>query len=155
MKKILSICAVSIVLTSCSSYHNLINKMYTSDDKVAVSPDDDLNNPDQDGLIPSDMRAVVTLKLVHKAKTHEIEAKMITDWNGSPQGSIYLTWTAPKGSKCYSTSFPITKINEESDSSVDSQSVTSDGKVCVGTWIASVTDKYDNKQLAKEVVYIK
>ena len=155
MKKIILLCTISVALASCSSYKSLINKMYTSDDNVAVNPDDNLNNPDQDGLRPSDERPTVTLKLDHKSKTHEIEATIVTEWNGSPQGSIYLTWTVPKGSQCYSTSFPITKINEENDSTVDSQSVTSKGKVCAGTWVASVTDKYDNKVLAKEKVVIK
>ena len=160
MKKILALCILSIVLTSCSSvyksYNSLINKMYTSDDdKVAVNPDDSLQNHDQDGELPADQKAESNITLDYKAETNEIDATIITNWNGSPQGTLYLTWTAPKKSTCYSTSFPITKTDDENDQSTDTQSVLSDGKVCEGTWIASVTDKLDNKILSKQKVVIK
>ena len=155
MKKIVFLCAVSICITSCSSYHSLINKMYNSgDSKIAISPDDSLNNDQKENRLSSDV-PVVILKLKYKTATNEIEATTVTQWNSSPQGSIYLTWTAPKNSSCYSTSFPINKIHEKNDILVDSESIINNDKICVGTWIASLADKYNNSLLAKQEIVIK
>ncbi|MDE5020981.1 TUL4 family lipoprotein, partial [Francisella tularensis subsp. holarctica] len=76
--------------------------------------------------------------------THEIDARIITNWNGAPHGRIYLTWVAPKDTNCYSTSFPITIFNETKDYTVDSQSVLSDDNGCNGTWTALIVNLSDN-----------
>ncbi|ASG68621.1 lipoprotein [Francisella halioticida] len=156
MKKIV-LCIIALWLAGCSdtyhsfskSYSSFISGLYDSDNSVKVNPDDHLDNPDQDGENLAVDKPTATLNLKYKPKTHEIDAKIITNWNGAPQGTIYLTWTAPKNTNCYSTSFPITKFKDTQDLTVDSQSVLSDAKVCQGEWTATVVNKSDNSILAK------
>jgi hypothetical protein len=138
-----------------NKYNSFIDGLYSSDDSVAVNPDDNLDNPDQEGENVSEDKPTADLSLTYKQKTHEIDARIITNWNGAPQGTIYLTWRAPKSTNCYSTSFPITKFKEVQDYTVDNQSVLSDNKVCVGVWSAIVVNKSDNSELAKASVTIK
>ncbi|KEI35331.1 TUL4 family lipoprotein [Allofrancisella frigidaquae] len=154
MKKILLFCLVSIGLVSCSTYNSFIDKLYSHDDAVSVNPDDTLENPDQDGEAVAYDTPTASLTLKYKPATHEIDARMVTNWNGAPQGTVYLTWFAPKDTDCYSTSFPIAKFKETEDYTVDSQSVLSDDKICAGTWKAVVVNKSDNSELAKASVII-
>ncbi|MBK2356049.1 TUL4 family outer member lipoprotein LpnB [Francisella hispaniensis] len=155
MKKILIFTLMTVTLAGCSKYNAFIDKLYDSDNSIKVNPDDNLDNPDQDGEVVSEDKPTATLKLKYKAATHEIDARIVTNWNGAPQGTIYLTWVAPKDTNCYSTSFPITKFNETQDYTVDSQSVLSDDKVCDGTWTALIVNKSDNSELAKASLEIK
>lgn len=154
MKKILLLTLLASGLASCSTYNSFVDKLYGSDDSIKVNPDDNLDNPDQDGEVISTDKPTASLNLKYKSDTHEIDAKLITNWNGAPQGIIYLTWKAPKDTSCYSTSFPITKFKETEDYTVDSQSVLSDDKVCEGTWTATIVNKSDNSELAKGSISI-
>ena len=162
MKKI-ALCIMVLGLAGCSdtyhsfskSYSSFISGLYGSDDSVKVNPDDQLDNPDQDGEDLAVDKPTSTVNLKYKPKTHEIDAKIVTNWNGAPQGTIYLTWSAPKDTKCYSTSFPITKFKDTQDLTSDSQSVLSDGKVCQGKWTATIVNKSDNSTLAKGSVSTK
>ncbi|AXA33142.1 TUL4 family lipoprotein [Francisella adeliensis] len=154
MKKILLMSLSALALSSCSSYHAFMDKMYSSDESISINPDDTLENPDQDGENVTTVNPSATLKIVYVAKTNEIDANIITNWNDAPQGSIYLTWTAPKESNCYSTSFPITKYKEDQDYTKDSQSVMADDIVCKGKWSVSLVNKSDNSVLAKKTINI-
>ncbi|AEI35371.1 TUL4 family outer member lipoprotein LpnB [Francisella salina] len=156
MKKFLLLILIATGLASCSTYNNFIDKLYSSDDSIQVNPDDNLDNPDQeDRQDSSEDKPTASLNMIYKPESHEIEAKIITNWNGAPQGTIYLTWRAPKDTNCYSTSFPITKFKDAQDYTVDNQSVLSDDKVCDGVWTATVVNKSDNSELAKSSLEIK
>ncbi|AIT10284.1 hypothetical protein LO80_04390 [Candidatus Francisella endociliophora] len=155
MKKIFLLTVLAAGLGSCSTYNSFIDKLYGSDDSIKINPDDNLDNPDQDGEVVSKDKPTASVNLKYKADTHEIDAKLITNWNGAPQGTIYLTWKAPKQTNCYSTSFPITKFKETQDYTVDTQSVLNDDKVCKGKWTAVIVDKSDNSELANGSVTIK
>lgn len=155
MKKILLFTLMTATLAGCSKFNAFIDKFYDSDNSIKVNPDDNFDNPDQDSEVVAEYKPTSTLKLKYKAATHEIDARIITNWNGAPQGTIYLTWIAPKDTSCYSTSFPITKFNETQDYTVDSQSVLSDYKVCAGKWTAMVVNKSDNSELAKASFEVK
>ncbi len=156
MKKFLLLALVTAGLAGCSKYNSFVDKLYSSDDSIQVNPDDNLDNPDQeDRQDSSEDKPTATLNLNYQSESHEIEAKIITNWNGAPQGTIYLTWRAPKDTNCYSTSFPITKFKDVQDYTVDNQSVFSDDKVCDGIWTATIVNKSDNSELAKSSVEIK
>lgn len=155
MKKILVLIISTVALSWCSSFHSFMDKMYSSDDAISISPDDTLDNPDQDSEATLVEKPTSSLKLNYIKKTNEIDAQIITNWNSAPQGSVYLTWNAPKETSCYSTSFPITKYKDDQDYTKDSQSVVSKGVVCEGKWTAIVVNKSDNSELAKETVIIK
>ncbi|MEY8766663.1 MULTISPECIES: TUL4 family outer member lipoprotein LpnB [Francisella] len=156
MKKFLLLILIATGLASCSTYNNFIDKLYSSDDSIQVNPDDNLDNPDQeDRQDSSEDKPTASLNMSYKPESHEIEAKIITNWNGAPQGTIYLTWRAPKDTNCYSTSFPITKFKDAQDYTVDNQSVLSDDKVCDGVWTATIVNKSDNSELAKSSLEIK
>ena len=155
MKKVLIVIAVVASLSSCSSFHSFMNNLYSSDEAISINPDDTLDNPDQNGEVTPVENPTALLKLKYVKKTNEIDAQIITNWNGAPQGTIYLTWTAPKKTSCYSTSFPITKYKEDQDHTKDSQSVVSKEKVCEGKWIATIVNKSNNFELAKESIIIK
>lgn len=155
MKKILLLSLIAASLGSCSTYNSFVDKMYSSDDSIQVNPDDSLENPDQDGETSATDKPTASVSLTYKAKTKEIDAKIVTNWNGAPQGTIYLTWIAPKDTDCYSTSFPITKFKETEDYTVDNQSVLSDDNVCVGKWTAKVISKSDNSELANSSITVK
>ena len=154
MKKILIVIAAVTTLNGCSSYHSFFDRQYSSDDDISISPDDVLENPDQDGGATSIEKPKASLKLKYLKKTNEIDAQIITTWNGAPQGTIYLTWTAPKKTGCYSISFPITKYKDHQDYTKDSQSVVSKGKVCEGKWTATIVNKSDNSELVKKSLVI-
>ncbi len=155
MKKTLILIISVSVLGGCTSYHSFIDKLYSSDDAISINPDDTLENPDQDGEATSVENPTSLLKLKYVKKTSEIDAQIMTTWNGAPQGTIYLTWTAPKKTSCYSTSFAITKYKDDQDYTKDSQSVISKEKVCEGKWTATIINKSDNSELAKESINIK
>ena len=155
MKKILIVTVAVATLSGCSSFHSFMDNLYSSDDAISINPDDTLDNPDQDGEAISVENPTSSLKLKYVKKTNEIDAQIITNWNDAPQGSVYLTWTAPKKASCYSTSFPITKYKDDQDYTKDSQSVVSKETVCEGKWIATVVNKSDNSELAKESIIIK
>lgn len=154
MKKIVLISLSALALSSCSSYHSFMDKMYSSDDSISISPDDTLENPDQNDENVTSANPSATLQTVYIAKTNEIDASIVTNWDEAPQGSIYLTWTAPKESNCYSTSFPITKYKEDQDYTKDSQSVMADDVVCKGKWTVALVNKSDNSVLAKKSINI-
>ncbi len=154
IKKILIMCVAVATLNSCSSFHSFMANLYSSDDSISINPDDTLYNPDQDGGATSVEKPTSSLKLKHVEKTNEIDAQIVTNWNGAPQGTIYLTWTTPKKTSCYSTSFPITKYKDEQDYTKDSQSVLSKDKLCEGKWTATIFNKSDNSELAKESITI-
>ncbi|MDE4994643.1 TUL4 family lipoprotein, partial [Francisella tularensis subsp. holarctica] len=80
------------------------------------------------------------IKLKYKALTHEFDARIITNCNGAPQGTIFLSWVEPKDNNCYSTSFPITKFIETIDYTVDSLSLLSDDKFCNGKWTGLIVN---------------
>lgn len=150
IKKILITIVAAMVLSSCTFMDSLYNS-----DAVAVNPDDALENPDQDGETTPVENPKASLELKYIEKTNEIEAQVITDWNEAPQGSVYLTWTAPKDTGCYNTSFPITKYKDNQDYTRDNQRVVSKGKVCKGKWGATIVNKSNNAVLAKETITIK
>lgn len=154
MKKIVLLAGLAVVLGSCSTYNSFVDKLYGSDDSIKVNPDDNLDNPDQDGEVISKDKPTASINLDYKDKTKEIDAKITTNWNGAPQGTIYLTWRAPKDTNCYSTSFPITKFKDTQDYTSDSQSVLNNDKICQGEWTAIVVDKSDNSELAKQSLQI-
>ena len=154
IKKVLIVIAVAATLNSCSSYHSFMDNFYSSDDAISINPDDTLDNPDQDGEATSVESPTSSLKLKYVKKTNEIDAQIITSWNGVPQGTIYLTWTAPEETSCYSTSFPITKYKDDQDYTKDSQSVVSKEAVCEGKWTATIVNKSDNSVLAKEQLVV-
>ncbi|MBD2809268.1 hypothetical protein IDZ49_11760, partial [Francisella tularensis] len=112
MKKILIFSQITSALAGCNKYNAFIDKILDSDNSIKVNPDDNLDNPDQDGKVVSEDNPTATLKLKYKATTHEIDARIITNWNVAPQGKIYLNWVAHKDTNCYSKSFPIIKFNE-------------------------------------------
>jgi len=155
IKKVLIVATAVATLSSCSSFHSFMDNLYSSDDAISINPDDTLDNPDQDGEANLAQKPKASLKLNYVKKTNEIDAQIITDWNEVPQGTIYLTWTAPKDTNCYSTSFPITKYKDEQDYTKDSQSVVSKKTVCAGKWIATIVNKSDNSELAKKSITIK
>ena len=154
IKNISVVVVAMVTLSGCSSFHSFMDNIYSSDEAISINPDDTLDNPDQDGEATPVENPTASLKLKYAKKTNEIDAQIITNWNGAPQGSVYLTWTAPKKTSCYSTSFPITKYKDDQDYTKDSQSIVSKEKICEGKWTATIVNKSDNSELAKENITV-
>jgi predicted small secreted protein len=82
-----------------------------------------------------------TAKVSLDTNSHDqIIATIHTTYNGNPEGSVSLKWTAPKDSGCYSTEFPITKYGETKDLTWASVELKQGDKYCGGTWTASVVN---------------
>ncbi|MDE5005090.1 TUL4 family lipoprotein, partial [Francisella tularensis subsp. holarctica] len=67
MKKILIFTLMTATLAGCSKYNAFIDKLYDSDNSRKVNPDDNLDNPDQDGEVVSEDKPTATLKLKYNA----------------------------------------------------------------------------------------
>lgn len=90
-----------------------------------------------------------TAKLSLDTNSHDqIIATIHTTYNGNPEGSVNLKWTAPKGSGCYSTEFPITKYGETNDMTWASVELKQGDKYCTGTWSATVVNNGDDIAVA-------
>jgi len=86
-----------------------------------------------------------TAKVSLDTSSHDqIIATIHTTYNGNPEGSVNLKWTAPKGSGCYSTEFPITKYGDTNDMTWASVELKQGDKYCSGTWTASVVNNGDD-----------
>lgn len=93
----------------------------------------------------SDPTAKISLK---KNDQDQIIATIYTSYNNNPQGSVKLQWDAPKGSKCYDTSFPITKYGEKNDKTWASVEIKQGKKYCSGEWTANVV--FDGNVIASD-----
>lgn len=87
-----------------------------------------------------------------KNSSDQIVATITTNYNNNPQGSVKLQWKAPKDSKCYDTSFPITKYGEKNDKTHASVEIKQGKMYCNGTWTANVV--YDNDVIASDSVTV-
>ena len=156
MKK--NILTLSLLLSSgfllggCTSFNSLFS---SSDNSVAVGSNNEQDNPDSENLADEVDEPTATIKLKLNSKKNELKASIITNWNGAPQGSIYLNWTAPEKSSCYNTSFPITKFKDIEDYTSDYESIISDNVLCTGEWKATIINKADDSELASESITIK
>ena len=146
MKNILLFCGIVTIvgLSGCTTFKNKYNGSNGSSIKKQDSSANLVSNPKS------------SLKLEYKKNTHEIDAKIITNWNGAPQGTIYLTWYTPKNTGCYGTSFPITKYRDAKSLNRDAQSVLRNGKLCEGKWRVEVTYKTTSTtKLAEQTIVVK
>lgn len=143
--------STGFVLNGCTAFNSLFE---TNNNGVAVNDNNDQENPDSENSAEVD-QPTATLKITRSNKKNEIKANIVTSWNGSPQGSIYLNWKAPEETSCYNTSFPITKFNDIEDYTTDFESIASDNVVCTGTWTATVTNKANDSELASDSITIK
>jgi hypothetical protein len=143
--------STGLALNGCTAFNNLFE---TNDNGVAVSDNNDQDNPDSESSAEVD-QPTATLKITRNNKKNEIKASIVTNWNGVPQGSIYLNWKAPEETSCYNTSFPITKFKDIEDYTTDLESIASDNVICTGTWTATITNKADDSELASDSITIK
>ncbi|MDE4949180.1 hypothetical protein NAI31_11510, partial [Francisella tularensis subsp. holarctica] len=77
---------LSANLAGCFKYYAFIDKLYDYDNSIKVNPVDNLDNPDQDGVVVSEDKPTATLKVIYKAMKHEIDARIITHWNVAREG---------------------------------------------------------------------
>ncbi|APC96441.1 TUL4 family lipoprotein [Francisella frigiditurris] len=146
---------LTLGLASCSTYNSFVDSFYSDSDGVQVDSDTNtVENPDNDGETVTTDDPNATITLAYNKNLHSIDAKIITNWNGAPQGSVYLSWETPEDTSCYNTAFPIAKFKEIEDYSTDSQSVLYNNQICAGTWKAIITDKSDGSVLASSTIKI-
>ncbi|MED7788757.1 TUL4 family lipoprotein [Francisella sp. 19X1-34] len=93
--------------------------------------------------------ASVSLK---KNSQDQIVATIYTTYNNNPQGSVKLQWEAPKDTKCYDTSFPITKYSDKKDKTWASVEIKQGKTYCHGTWTANVL--FDNNVIATDSITV-
>ena len=82
----------------------------------------------------------------------QIVATVYTNYNNNPEGSVKLQWTAPKGTSCYDTSFPIAKYGEKNDKTWASVEIKQGDKFCKGDWTANVT--FDKDVIATDTISV-
>lgn len=114
MKNIIKFGAITMTvaaLASCSTFG-------FGDDSKSANTSDSANdtqtvqvNPD---AVSADSSTPVS-KISLKQDGDQLKATIYTTYNNNPNGSVKLQWKAPKGTKCYDTSFPITKYGEKND----------------------------------------
>ncbi|WP_150466686.1 TUL4 family lipoprotein [Francisella sp. SYW-9] len=93
--------------------------------------------------------ASVSLK---KNSQDQIIATIYTTYNNNPQGSVKLQWEAPKDTKCYDTSFPITKYSDKKDKTWASVEIKQGKTYCHGTWTANVL--FDKNVIATDSITV-
>jgi hypothetical protein len=138
--KLIIVCLSLAGLASCSTL-GLGNSNDTANK-------DQQENTDASTVTSSDASSSAVTKPTAKISLKENNQKQIiatvyTTYNNNPQGSVSLQWKAPKGSKCYDTSFPITKYGETKDKTWASVEIKQGGKYCHGKWTANVLYKDD------------
>lgn len=133
-------------LASCSTLGLGGDENGVAQDQTAVATTTDVN-VDADSTEVSDPTAKISLK---KNDQDQVIATIYTNYNNNPQGSVKLQWNAPEGSKCYDTSFPITKYGEKNDKTWASVELKQGDKYCGGEWTANVV--FDENVIASDSI---
>ena len=137
MKNIIKFGAITLTvaaLAGCSTFG------FGDDSKAAETNDAADNaqtiqaNPDAAGTETSTPESKVSLKQTGD----QLKATIYTTYNNNPDGSVKLQWNAPEGTKCYNTSFPITKYGEKNDMTWATVKVKQGKYECKGDWTADV-----------------
>ncbi len=136
--KISTLLASVLILAGCSTI--------TEGDNATPPQDTDSTTATATTEAPT-----ATVKLSENSHD-EIYAVIHTTYNGNPEGSVELKWTAPKDSGCYNTEFPITKYGEDNDMTWATVEIKQGDKYCSGTWTADIM--YGNQSIASDTINI-
>ncbi|ASG68623.1 hypothetical protein CDV26_09645 [Francisella halioticida] len=148
MKNIVKLSAITLAvigLASCSTL-GFDSKDAKNSEAQAKTQDAAKTATESDTTAPT---ATISLK---KNDQDQIKATIYTTYNNNPQGSIKLQWEAPKGTKCYNTSFPITKYSDKKDKTWASVEIKQGKKYCHGTWTANVV--FDKNVIATDSITV-
>ena len=140
--KISTLLASVLILASCSTI--------TEGDNATPPQDTDSTTATATSTATTEA-PTATVKLSENSHD-EIYAVIHTTYNGNPEGSVELKWTAPKDSGCYNTEFPITKYGEDNDMTWATVEIKQGDKYCSGTWTADIM--YNNQSIASNTINI-
>lgn len=153
MKNIIKFGAISLTvaaLASCSTFgfgdDSKAADANTTDTSATDSTQTVQANPDASSSETSTPVSKISLKQTGD----QIKATIYTTYNNNPNGSVDLQWKAPEGTKCYSTSFPITKYSEENDMTWATVETKQGKNECKGDWTANV--EFDGKIIATDTI---
>ena len=156
----LTITLLIILSSGCSTKHLNTEQKMSDKHRVLLSSigeDSSGSSECSEGKSQSNILPSTEVKLI--LKDNRIIAKLHTDWNGSKQGDLKLHWTAPKGSQCVSTIFPIMKYKDRRDYSWAYRTVDHNAKGlavnCSGLWKAEVMYNPTKQIVGEASLYIK
>ena len=136
---IAGICGLTVALSACSTWDAMMG------DSSAPTP---VANGSTQHMTAEAAKAanMPSSKVTLAQKGNRLIAKITTNWNNQPQGSIDLHWRAPQGSQCISTHLPIKKYRENNDKtwaarSINPIHVASNAQPCTGKWTVEATTK--------------
>ena len=133
-----------VALASCSTLG--LGDESKSDSNMKVPSKSEKKLADNDAGAPI---STIVLKQVDK---DNIKATIKTTYNNNPKGSVKLQWQSPVGSKCYNTTFPITKYKESNDKTWASVKIKQGKILCKGEWTANVI--FDNRVIGTDSILI-
>ena len=106
----------------------------------------------QKKLADNDAGAPISTIVLKQVDKDNIKATIKTTYNNNPKGSVKLQWQSPVGSKCYNTTFPITKYKESNDKTWASVKIKQGKILCKGEWTANVI--FDNRVIGTDSILI-
>ncbi|WP_395167435.1 outer member lipoprotein TUL4/LpnA [Francisella salimarina] len=146
MKKIIKLSLLSLSIAGLASCSTVAGENSAAQDQATQASD---ATAVQDSTTSTAPTAKIKLK---KTNQDDIKATIYTTYNNNPQGSVRLQWQAPEGSKCYDTSFPITKYAEKNDKTWATVEIKQGNKYCSGKWTANVL--FDKQVIATDSITV-
>ncbi|MED7818679.1 MULTISPECIES: TUL4 family lipoprotein [unclassified Francisella] len=150
MKNILKLSAISLAVIGLASCSTLGFDSKDAKDSQSQQTADQAKT--QETTTVSGTTAPTASIKLKKNSQDQIVAKIYTTYNNNPQGSVKLQWEAPKGTKCYDTSFPITKYSDKKDKTWASVEIKQGKTYCHGTWTANVV--FDKNVIATDSITV-
>jgi predicted lipoprotein len=149
MKNIIKFGAITMTvaaLASCSTFGDdtkPANNDGVANDTQTVQVDPNAVNTDS---------STPVAKVSLKQDGDQLKATIHTTYNNNPNGSVKLQWKAPEGTKCYDTSFPITKYGEKNDMTWATVQLKQGKYECKGDWTANV--EFDGNIIATDTLSV-
>ncbi|API86253.1 TUL4 family lipoprotein [Francisella uliginis] len=155
MKNIVKLSAISLAvigLASCSTLGLDSDKDAKDSQNQPATQDKAQETATTKEAVASASAAPTATISLKKNTQDQIVATIYTTYNNNPQGSVKLQWQAPKDTKCYNTSFPITKYSDKKDKTWASVEIKQGNKYCHGTWTANVV--FDKNVIATDSITV-
>jgi len=132
----------------------LLSSCATTTGASVSSDSNTVENPDiYENSSPTIDQANSNIKLSLNKEHTKITAKLYTDWNKKPQGTLFVNFMPPKESPCPDNSYPMTKYKEINDySKAIIKLIPAPNTNCYGQWTISVIDKTDNAIIASKTI---